>query len=94
MVDYCMGSTLWQHREPGESIATIHIAMTYLQSARVGEIECHSVLDRRNRTTAALRSEVLHEDGRLLGTAQGTFAIFPAAKAAKAAKAAGRTGRR
>jgi uncharacterized protein (TIGR00369 family) len=83
LVDYCMGSTLWEHRAEGESIATIHIGMTYLQSAREGEIVCRSVLDRRNRTTAALRSEVHHEDGRLLATAQGTFAIFSAGKATR-----------
>jgi uncharacterized protein (TIGR00369 family) len=77
LVDYCMGSALWQHRNPGEGIATTHISITYLQTATEGEIVCTTQLDRRNRTSAALRSEVRHEDGRLLATAQGTYAIFP-----------------
>ena len=77
LVDYCMGSTLWQHRNPGEAIATTHISITYLQTATEGDVICTTELDRRNRTSAALRSEVRHEDGRLLATAQGTYAIFP-----------------
>jgi len=77
LVDYCMGSTLWQHRNPGEAIATTHISITYLQTATEGDVICSTELDRRNRTSAALRSEVRHEDGRLLATAQGTYAIFP-----------------
>jgi uncharacterized protein (TIGR00369 family) len=77
LVDYCMGSTLWQHRNPGEAIATTHISITYLQTATEGDVICTTTLDRRNRSSAALRSEVRHEDGRLLATAQGTYAIFP-----------------
>jgi uncharacterized protein (TIGR00369 family) len=77
LVDYCMGSTLWQHRNPGEAIATTHISITYLQTATEGDVICATEMDRRNRTSAALRSEVRHEDGRLLATAQGTYAIFP-----------------
>jgi uncharacterized protein (TIGR00369 family) len=77
LVDYCMGSTLWAQRNPGESIATTHISITYLQTATEGDVVCTTQLDRRNRTSAAMRSEVRHEDGRLLATAQGTYAIFP-----------------
>ena len=38
---------------------------------------CSTTLDRRNRTTAVMRSEVRHEDGRLLVTAIGSYTIFP-----------------
>ena len=76
LVDYCMGSTLWAQRNQGERIATAHIDINYLQTATDGEIVCRTVLDRRNRTAGALRSEVHHEDGRLLATAQGTYTIF------------------
>ena len=34
-------------------------------------------LDRRNDRVAIMQSEVRHEDGRLLATAIGSFAIFP-----------------
>jgi uncharacterized protein (TIGR00369 family) len=77
MVDYCMGATLWPHTTREESIATISIAINYLQTAREGVIECVCTLDRRTRSTAALRGEVRHEDGRLLCTAVGSYAIFP-----------------
>jgi hypothetical protein len=36
-----------------------------------------TTLDRRNRTAGVMRSEVHHEDGRLLATAVGSFSIRP-----------------
>ena len=77
MVDYSMGSTLWQELAEGERIATIGISINYVQTAREGEVICESTLDRRNDRVAILRSEVSHEDGRVLATAIGSFAIFP-----------------
>ena len=76
MVDYCMGSTLWKQTAEEEGIATISISINYVQTATEGEIVCTTELDRRNRTTAVLRSEVRHVDGRLLATAIGSYAIF------------------
>jgi acyl-coenzyme A thioesterase PaaI-like protein len=76
MVDYCMGSTLWVQTAEHERIATISIAINYIQTATEGEIVCRTVLDRRNRTNAVMRSEVHHEDGRLLVTAIGSYSIF------------------
>jgi uncharacterized protein (TIGR00369 family) len=78
LVDYCMGSTLWVETTEEERIATINISINYIQTAVEGEIVCRTTLDRRNRTTAVLRSEVRHEDGRLLVTAIGSYTIFPA----------------
>ncbi len=77
MVDYSMGSTLWPELAEGERIATIGISINYVQTARQGEVLCESTLDRRNDRVAILRSEVSHEDGRVLATAIGSFAIFP-----------------
>ena len=76
LVDYCMGSTLWAQTTPEERIATIGISINYVQTATEGEIVCTTTLDRRNRTTAVLHSEVRHEDGRLLVTAIGSYTIF------------------
>lgn len=76
LIDYCMGSTLWVQTTEQERIATISISVNYIQTATEGEIVCRSVLDRRNRTTAVLRSDVRHEDGRLLVTAIGSYTIF------------------
>lgn len=83
LVDYCMGSTLWPHTTEDEHIATLNISINYIQTAVTGEIICTSELDRRNRTNAVLRSEVRHEDGGLLVTAIGSYAIFPARRRPK-----------
>ena len=80
MVDYSMGSTLWQERAEGEAVATIGISINYVQTAREGEVVCETQLDRRNDQVAVLRSEVRHADGRLLASAIGSFAIFPRAR--------------
>lgn len=78
LVDYCMGSTLWAQTTAEERIATISISINYIQTATEGEIVCVTTLDRRNRTTAVMRSEVRsEEDGRLLVTAIGSYTIFP-----------------
>lgn len=78
MIDYCMGSTLWRQIDrDSERIATINIAINYHQTATEGDVICESTLDRRNRTVGVLRSEVHHEDGRLLATAIGSFSILP-----------------
>jgi uncharacterized protein (TIGR00369 family) len=77
LVDYCMGSTLWAQTTAEERIATIGISINYVQTATEGEIVCSTTLDRRNRTTAVMHSEVRHEDGRLLVSAIGSYTIFP-----------------
>jgi uncharacterized protein (TIGR00369 family) len=77
LIDYCMGSTLWVQTSEQERIATISISINYIQTAREGEIVCRSELDRRNRTIGVMKSEVRHEDGRLLATAIGNYSIFP-----------------
>jgi uncharacterized protein (TIGR00369 family) len=87
LVDYCMGSTLWVQTTAEEHIATIGIAINYLQTATEGEIVCTTVLDRRNRTIGIMKSEVRHEDGRLLVTATGSYSIFPARKRPRVAAA-------
>ncbi|MEA2225092.1 MAG: hypothetical protein QOE67_374 [Solirubrobacteraceae bacterium] len=87
LVDYCMGSTLWVQTSAEEAIATISISVNYIQTAVEGDIVCHTTLDRRNRRTAVMRSEVRHDDGRLLVTAIGSYTIFPRRKGA-----AGRVG--
>ena len=77
LVDYSMGSALWMEREKGERIATISVSINYVQTARDGDVICESTVDRRNDRVAVMRSEVRHEDGRLLATAIGSYAIFP-----------------
>lgn len=76
LVDYCMGSTLWKQTAEEEAIATISISINYVQTALDGDVVCTTELDRRNRSNAVLSSKVLHEDGRLLATAIGSYSIF------------------
>jgi len=76
LVDYSMGSALWAQTTEEEGIATINIAINYIQTATEGDIVCRSTVDRRNRRVAVLRSEVRHEDGRLIATAVGSYSIF------------------
>ena len=77
LVDYTMGSTLWAETSDDEAIATVNIAINYIQTATEGDVICTTELDRRNRSAATLRSEVRHEDGKLMATAIGSYAIFP-----------------
>jgi uncharacterized protein (TIGR00369 family) len=76
MVDYCMGSTLWAQTTREERIATISISINYIQTATAGEVVCQTELDRRNRSVGILKSVIHADDGRLLVTAIGSYAIF------------------
>jgi len=77
LVDYAMATALWEHVTDAEDIATTNISLNYLRSARDGTIRATAVMDRRTSRAASLRAEVLHEDGTLLATAVGSFAVFP-----------------
>lgn len=77
MIDYTMGSALWRETSDEEGIATLNIAINYVQTALDGELVCTARVDRRNRASAVLRSEVTHTDGRLIATAVGSYVIFP-----------------
>jgi uncharacterized protein (TIGR00369 family) len=87
MVDYSMGSALWVQTTEDEGIATLNIAINYVQTATEGELVCTTQVDRRNRTSAVLRSEVRHTDGRLIATAVGSYVIFPRRDRPRAAPA-------
>jgi uncharacterized protein (TIGR00369 family) len=89
LVDYCMGSALWVETSELERIATINISINYVQTATEGDVVCRTTLDRRNRTNAVMRSEVRHEDGRLLVTAIGSYTIFIPRELRSAAAAGG-----
>lgn len=77
LVNYGMGSCLWERTTDDEAIATMNIAINYIETATEGEIVCRTMLDRRNRRSAVMRSTVHAEDGRLLVTAIGSYTIFP-----------------
>ncbi len=76
LVDYAMATALMVEVTESEGIATTNISINYIRSAREGVIRATGELDRRNSRSASLRAEVRHEDGTLLATAVGSFAIF------------------
>ena len=78
LIDYAMGSALWAQTEEDEGIATINVALNYVATAREGDIVCTAHVDRRTRTNAVLRAEVVADDGHLVATAVGSYAIFAA----------------
>jgi uncharacterized protein (TIGR00369 family) len=78
LIDYCMAASVWDQLADDETTATISLAVNYIASASEGEIVCRCRVDRRTRGAASTSGEVHHEDGRLLMTAIGSFAIMPA----------------
>jgi uncharacterized protein (TIGR00369 family) len=75
LVDYAMTLQMLQFRADGARIATTHIALNFMASAREGDVIARATLDRPGRSAAFLSARVEHEDGRLLATAIGTFAL-------------------
>ena len=92
MIDYCMGSALWVHRERGERIATISISINYLRTAREGDVICESKLDRRNDRVAVLRSEVSDDSGPPARDRDRQLLDLPEGAARRHDRGAGRAG--
>src|SRR5262249_45745261 len=61
MVDYAMTRELLPPVADGARIATTHIALSFLASAREGDVKATATLDRQGRTTAFLSARVEHE---------------------------------
>lgn len=77
LLDYAMGTALWEHIDETEMIATTNISINYLRSVGAGTIIATAKVDRRNSRNASLRAEVRDATDELLATAVGSFAIFP-----------------
>lgn len=76
LADYGMGAAAWETLEPGEQAATVNLTVGFLSSATDGEAVCRSSVEHRGRRLVRTRCEIRHEDGRLLATAMGTFAVL------------------
>ena len=76
LADYAMGALVWSRLNDGEVCATVNVAINFVDSAATGTVVCSSRVDRRTRRAAATSAELHHEDGRLLATAIGSFAII------------------
>jgi len=77
LIDYAMGSALWEQVGPEETIATLNVSINYAATAREGDSVCVARVDRRTRTNAVLSAEVRTvDDDRLLASAIGSYVIF------------------
>ena len=82
LIDYCMGSTLWvQTTRRGGDRDDQHLGQLHPDRNRGRDRLPHDARPAQP-ATAVMRSEVCHEDGRLLVTAIGSYTIFPRRKGA------------
>jgi uncharacterized protein (TIGR00369 family) len=77
LVDYGMAALLFE-RTTTQRFATTGISINYLASASEGEVVCRAKVDRLGRRGAFLSAELVHDSGKLLATAIGTFAMLDA----------------
>lgn len=77
LVDTCLGAALMQRLEDGEICATLQISMNFLKPVFRGLVECRAHIVSKGKRVANVRGE-LYVDAKLVGTADGNFAIMRA----------------
>ncbi|MED6301818.1 MAG: PaaI family thioesterase [Pseudomonadota bacterium] len=77
LVDTAMGASLMQRLDEGEICATLQISMNFLRPVLGGMVECEARVVNKGRRFANVRGELYVED-KLVGTADGNFAIMQA----------------
>ena len=78
LIDTAMGAALMSCLDEGDICATIQISMNYLKPVVSGVVECQVNVVNRGRRFANLHGE-LYVGEKLVGTADGNFAIVSAA---------------
>ena len=78
LIDTAMGAALMLCLDEGDICATIQISMNYLKPVVSGVVECQVHVVNRGRRFANLHGE-LYVGEKLVGTADGNFAIVSAA---------------
>ncbi len=77
LVDTAMGkSTMSVVDEPGRYCASIEVSLRFIRPAVTGRITATATVVKRGRSVVHLESKVVEDDGRLVATAAGTFAIL------------------
>jgi acyl-CoA thioesterase len=79
LADTGMGAALYPTLEPGELCATIEIKINYFKPVLGGQLVCLSAIVNKGRRVANVESSV-YVDDVLVAKANGSFAIFRAAK--------------
>ena len=77
MADSGMGAALMTDLPDDHACATIEIKCSYLRPVTEGRLVCETEVVNRGHSIAFLESEV-RNDGRVVVTASGSFAIFQA----------------
>ena len=77
LVDTVMGASLMQRLDEGDICATLQISMNFLRPVVGGLVECEAKVVNKGRRFANVRGELYVEE-KLVGTADGNFAIMQA----------------
>jgi len=78
LVDTAMGASLMQRLDEGEICATLQISMNFLRPVvSGGVVECEARVVHKGRRFANVRGELYIQE-KLVGTADGNFAIMQA----------------
>jgi acyl-CoA thioesterase len=78
LVDTAMGASLMQRLDEGEICATLQISMNFLRPVVSGDVvECEARVVNKGSRFANVRGE-LYVQEKLVGTADGNFAIMQA----------------
>jgi acyl-CoA thioesterase len=75
LLDTCLGAALMQRLEAGEICATLQISMNFLKPVFAGTVECRARVVSKGKRIGNVRGE-LYVDEKLVGTADGNFAIM------------------
>ena len=75
LLDTCLGAALMQRLGAGEICATLQISMNFLKPVFEGTVECKTHVISKGKRVANVRGE-LFVAGKLVGTADGNFAIM------------------
>ena len=77
LVDTAMGkSTMSVIDEPDRYCASIEVSLRFIRPAVAGRVTATATVVKRGRSVVHLESRVVEDDGRLVATAAGTFAIL------------------
>jgi uncharacterized protein (TIGR00369 family) len=77
LVDTAMGkSTMSVIDEPGRYCASIEVSLRFIRPAVAGRVTATATVVKRGRSVVHLESRVVEDDGRLVATAAGTFAVL------------------
>ena len=77
LVDTAMGkATMSVVEEPGRYCASIEVALRFIRPAVAGRLTATATVVKRGRNVVHLESRVIGDEGRLVATAAGTFALL------------------